>query len=100
MPNSLTRKLRMLLLAPCLVLPLGASTCSGPIQSTPDPARFEPAALPVPPTGEAHCDDNGDGVLEPCLSDSQTGHLIDALIDTIEADAAKLKWLGDYYLKR
>ena len=93
-------KLPRPLLALCLALPLGAFQChaDAPVRSTPPPARFAPVAAPVAPAGEAQCDDDRDGKLEPCLSDRQIGQLLDQAADALCAANDKLAWLSDYYL--
>lgn len=92
-------KLPRPLLALCLALPLGAFRCSpDEIRSTPPATRFERVAVPAAAAGEALCDDDRDGVPEQCLSDRQTGQLLDAAADAICAANDKLAWLSDYYL--
>jgi len=54
--------------------------------------------MPSAPIGEALCDDDRDGALEPCLSDRQAGELLDAAADAICEANDRLAWLSDYYL--
>ena len=77
-----------------LVGPLLLTACgSGEVKSTPDPIRFERVALPTAPDGEADCGG------ESCLSDRQTGKLLNEVIDVACEMGDKLAWLSDYYLK-
>jgi hypothetical protein len=96
-PKMPIPKLPKPLLAACLALPLTASTCGDEVVSTPPAERFAPVALPTVPPGEAQCDDGGDGAPEPCLSDRQTGGVINSLIDALETANGKLLWLRDYF---
>lgn len=60
--------------------------------------RFERVPLPTVPPGQAHCDDDGDGAAEPCLSQAQADDLFNRVIDALCAANDKLAWLSDYYL--
>lgn len=75
------------MLAACATDPLNA-----------DESRFARVAMPVPPAGEALCDDDGDGVDEPCLSERQMDHLFNAVIDAACEANDRLAYLSDYYL--
>ncbi|MBD3762453.1 hypothetical protein [Rhizorhabdus sp.] len=70
---------------------------TGDIDSTPDPARFERVTVTAP-EGEAQCDDDGDGVFEPCLSQRQLDALFNDTIDALCEANDRLAWLSDYYL--
>jgi len=83
------KKLRLLLaLSPALLLI--ACGANHPRLAA-DITRYEPVPLPAVPEGEADCEG------EPCLSDAQAGHLINALINVIEESNGKLLWLRDYH---
>lgn len=92
-------KLPALLLLPALVLSLTAcgGMTAGDIDSTPDPVRFERVTVTAP-AGEAQCDDNGDGVLEACLSQRQVDRLFNDTVTALCEANDKLAWLSDYYL--
>ena len=91
-------RLRPLAVALALLLTACGPMAAGDIDSTPEPHRFERVTLTVP-EGEAQCDDDGDGVSEPCLSQRQADRLFNATIDALCKANDKLAWLSDYYLK-
>ena len=88
----------LLLLPPVALAPLLAA-CPGPdvVRSTPEPARFERITV-AQPTGAARCDDDGDGVSEPCLSQAQADTLFNDVVDALCQANDRLAWLSDYYL--
>jgi hypothetical protein len=51
-----------------------------------------------PPLGEARCDDDFDGVMEPCLSQRQADLLFNDVVDALCLANDRLAWLSDYYL--
>lgn len=93
--------IQMLRAGPLLaVLALSLTGCSlppGDVDSTPPPHRFERVTVSAP-IGEAWCDDDGDGALEPCLSQRQLDALFNETIDALCMANDKLAWLSDYYL--
>jgi len=81
-----------------IVLPaLLLSACAPEVVSAPPAHRFEPVAMPAYPEPTATCDDDADGVTEPCLSDAQVGNLMNELIDALEVANGRLSWLADYF---
>ena len=86
---------RRLLLA---ALALSLNGCAHDDPLTPPSERFARVPLPVAPDGEAQCDDDSDGVFEPCLSQAQVDHLFNAAIDALCEANDKLAWLNDFYL--
>lgn len=86
-----------------LALPLAAlapllTACGGDeVRSTPDPIRFERVIVSAP-EGEAQCDDDGDGVTEPCLSQRQVDNLFNDVVTGLCEANDRLAWLSDYYL--
>lgn len=88
---------RLPLLVPALLLTACAGMAAGDVDSTPNPARFE-RELVIAPEGEAQCDDDGDGLTEPCLSQRQADGLFNETIDALCKANDKLAWLSDYYL--
>lgn len=66
------------------------------VKSTPDPIRFERVFVTAP-EGAAQCDDDGDGVTEPCLSQAQVDRLFNQTITALCEVNDKLAWLSDYY---
>lgn len=72
--------------------------CQTPIDpNTPDAARFARVTLTAP-AGEAACDDDGDGVAQPCLSQRQADLLLNDAITALCEANDRLAWLSDYYL--
>lgn len=94
MQKTLKLLLRLLLVAPALSL-----TACAHDPALPDESRFAPVAMPRAGEGEAQCDDDGDGVFEPCLSQSQVDLLFNATIDALCEANDKLAWLSDYFLE-
>ena len=91
-PKSL-RLLPLVALAPLLA----ACPSPDPVRSTPEPARFERVSM-AQPVGEARCDDDGDGIAEPCLSQAQADTLFNDVVDALCVANDRLAWLSDYYL--
>lgn len=87
------RLLPVVALAPLLA----ACPASDPVRSTPEPARFERVTVSQP-AGAAQCDDDRDGVAEPCLSQAQTDTLFNDVVDALCVANDRLAWLSDYYL--
>lgn len=88
--------LRTLPLLAALALSLAACQPTE-VRTTPPPARFERVTLTAP-VGTSRCDDDGDGVTEPCLSQAQADTLFNDAITALCAANDKLAWLSDYYL--
>lgn len=78
--------------------PLLAACPSGEVRTTPPAYRFERVELTAP-VGEARCDDDGDGVTEPCLSQAQADALFNDAITALCTANDRLAWLSDYFLK-
>jgi hypothetical protein len=87
-------KLPFALRAVCPALLLSA--CATTDLPPPDESRTARVVLPALPAGEAACDDDGDGQTEPCLSDRQTGALINNLITQLCAASNQIDWLHQY----
>lgn len=49
------------------------------------------------PAGEAQCDDDDDGVFEPCLSEAQADNLFNDVVDALCRANDKLAWLDEYF---
>ena len=93
---SKTQKMHKLL--PLVVTGLLLTACGDERPKlTPDPLRFERERV-VAPAGEARCDDDNDGVFEPCLSQRQADNLFDEAVNALCRANDKLAWLSDYYL--
>lgn len=75
------------------------AACPNPeaVQSTPEPTRFERVTV-TQPAGAAQCDDDGDGIMEPCLSQAQADTLFNDVVDALCVANDRLAWLSDYYL--
>jgi hypothetical protein len=95
--QTLKLLLRLLVLAPVLLLTACGGMATGDVDSTPDPARFERVVITAP-EGEAQCDDDGDGLTEACLSQRQLDALFNRTIDALCEANDKLAWLSDYYM--
>jgi len=82
-----------------LALSLSAFRCgTDEVRTTPPASRFERAELTAP-VGEARCDDDGDGVTEPCLSQAQADTLLNDAISALCTANDRLAWLSDYFLR-
>lgn len=89
-----------------LLLPLPVAAVSlliachePPALGTPPVERFTPVGFPTVPEGESLCDDDEDGVLEPCLSQAQLDNLFNSTVTFLCSADDKLAWLLDYYHK-
>jgi len=93
---SKTPKLPLLplLAAPALLL----AGCATADPLLPEVSRFERVPLPNVPLGEALCDDDKDGVGEPCLSQAQGDDLFNDTVDALCEANDRIAYLSDYFL--